>query len=157
MKSVSLTQVVRSHNAYRLASPVRSWRELAALALTLSVGLAAIAMVLMALDPGAPAAWIVTPILLGGSLPLFAAMPGQFKVLTRFEACHLIGTLDTTLRQMGYVVADGGGDGRSRSYQRRGRLLLWRDSIITLQLQPHAISISGPMPAMRRLQRQLHA
>ncbi len=156
MKSVSLTQVVRSHQAYRLASPVRSWRELAALALTLSLGLAAIAMVLMALDPGAPTAWIVIPVLLGGSLPLFAAMPGQFKVLTRFEASHLIGTLDTTLREMGYAVTDGG-DGRSRTYQRRGRLFHWKDSIITLQLQPHAISISGPMPAMRRLQQQLNA
>jgi len=154
MKSVSLTQVVRSHQAYRLASPVRSWRELAALALTLSVGLTAIAMVLMALDPGAPAAWIVTPVLLGGSLPLFAAMPGQFKVLTRFEASHLIGTLDTTLREMGYKVADGG-DGRSRTYHRRAGLFRWKDSVVTLQLQPHAISISGPMPAMRRLQQRL--
>ena len=156
MKSVSLTQVVRSHQAYRLASPVRSWRELAALALTLSVGLAAIAMVLMALDPGAPAAWIVTPVLLGGSLPLFAAIPGQFKVRTRFEASHLLGTLDTTLREMGYAVADGC-DGRSRTYQRRARLFSWKDSVVTLQLQPHAISISGPMPAMRRLQQRLDA
>ena len=156
MKSVSMTQLVRSHTLYRRAIPVQSWRELAALALTLSIGLVGITMVLMALDPSAPLAWIVTPVLLGGSLPLFAALPGQFDVLTRFEASHLLKTLDATLRDMGYA-ATATADGRTHTYQRPARLFRWKDSIITLQIQPHTISIAGPMPAMRRLQQRLGA
>ncbi|MFL6707896.1 MAG: hypothetical protein ACJ8HI_06790 [Massilia sp.] len=156
MKSVSLSQVVRAQQSYRLASPVQSWRELAALALTLSVGLVAIVIVLMALDPGAPAMWIVAPVLLGGSLPLVAALPGQFDVVTRFDAAHFLKTLDVTLREMGYAATDSL-DGRSRSYQRPARLFRWKDSTVTLRLQEHAVSITGPMPALRRLQQRLGA
>ncbi len=153
MKSVSLSQVVRSQQS-TLARPVQSWRELAPLALTLSAGLALIALLLMKLDPGAPAAWIVIPVLLGGTLPLFAASTGQFDVVTRFDASHFVKTLDSSLREMGYA-ASAGNDGRSRSYNRPPRVFRWKNSTISLSIHEHAITIGGPLPALRRLQQQL--
>jgi len=161
MKSVSLSQVVRAQPVRHLASPVQSWRELTALVLTLSLGLALIALALMALDPGAPAAWIIVPVLLGGTLPLFAAMPGQFNVNTRFNANHLVKTLDSSLVEMGYVPAggpavDGSGE-RTRRYSRPARLFRWKESTISLAVHDHAITIGGPLPALRQLQHRLSA
>lgn len=156
MKSVSLSQVVRSQQPSGLASPVQSWRELTALGLTLSAGLVLIALCLMALDPGAPAAWIIVPVLLGGSLPLFAAMPGQFDVQTRFEAAHMVHTLDDSLAAMGYVPT-GGPEGRLRHYTRPASLFRWKERTISLAIHEHAITIAGPLPALRRLQHSLSA
>ncbi|MDB5959993.1 MAG: hypothetical protein JWP59_1287 [Massilia sp.] len=153
MKSVTLSQVVRSQQTYRLASPVQSWRELTALALTLSVGLSMIALILMTLDPVAPAAWIIIPVMLGGSLPLFVALPGQFDVVTRFDASHFVKTLDASLADMGYV-ATASGD-RLVCYQRPSRLFRWKDSTISLAVHEHAITIDGPVPALRQLQQRL--
>lgn len=152
MKSVSLSQVVRAQSS-SLAGPLQSWRELTGLALTLSVGLALIAAVLMALDPGAPVAWVMVPVLLGGSLPLFAALPGQFDVVTRFDASHFVKTLDSSLSEMGYAAC--GGDARSRRYRRAPRLFRWKNSTISLSIHEHAITVDGPLPALRRLQQQL--
>lgn len=155
MKSVSLSQVVRAQPAYRLASPVQSWRELAALGLTLSVGLVLIAVLLMALDPTAPAMWIIGPVLLGGTLPLFAVLPGQFDVVTRFDASYFLKTLDSSLNAMGYRPAAG--DARTRRYHRRAGLFHWKDSTVTLAVDAHAIKVAGPVPALRQLQQYLAA
>ncbi|WP_426189525.1 hypothetical protein [Massilia sp. DWR3-1-1] len=158
MKSVSLSQVVRAQSPYRLASPVQSWRELVALTLTLSAGLALLTVLLMMFDPLAPAAWIVIPVLLGGSLPLFAALPGQFDVVTRFDASHLLGTLDASLGDMGYrpaasASADAGA--ATRCYQRPAGLFHWKERTISLSVQQHAITVGGPLPALRQLKHRL--
>lgn len=152
MKSVSLSPVV-SAPRLRLASPLQSWRELAALAATLSLGLLLIVLLCMALDPGAPLAWIVVPVLLGGSLPLLATLPGQFTVATRFEAAHFVQTLDASLQAMGYHAT--GADGPRRRYQRPARLGRWKDSTVTLAVHQHAITVGGPLPALRQLQQRL--
>lgn len=159
MKSVTLSQVVRSQQSYRLANRVQSWRELAALALTLSVGLVGIALLLMTLDPGAPLAWIIVPVLLGGTVPLFAALPGQFDVLTRFDAAHFLNNVEANLQAMGYAVdqAASAHDGRCRCYRRRAHLFHWKESTLTLSVHDHAITIAGPMPALRQLQHRLGA
>jgi hypothetical protein len=156
MKNVSLSQVVRTQPPYRLSSPVQSWRELVALTLTLSAGLALLTVLLMMFDPLAPAAWIVIPVLLGGSLPLFAALPGQFDVVTRFDASHLLRTLDASLGDMGYRPAASGGAGATtRCYQRPARLLRWKESTISLSVHQHAITVGGPLPALRQLKHRL--
>jgi hypothetical protein len=152
MKSVSLSQVVRSQQADQ---PLQSWREVVGLGMTLSFGLVLIAVVLMAADPGAPAAWIVIPVLLGGSLPLLAAAPGQFDVYTRFDAAHFLNNLDASLRDMGYVATDAA-DARRRSYRRPTSLLRWQARQLTLSIHQHAITISGPLPALRQLQHRLN-
>lgn len=155
MKSVSLSQVVRTQPSCREPGPAR-WRELGTLALTLSAGLVLIAFILMTLDPLAPAAWIVIPVLLGGTLPLFAALPGQFDVVTRFDASHFIKTLDASLAEMGYAASGANGaNGRVVCYKRRPRLFDWKGSTISLAVHEHAITVGGPVPALRRLQQRL--
>lgn len=154
MKSVSLSQVVRSQPAHRLARPLQSWRQLAALALTLASGLTLIAVLLMVLAPATPAAWIVLPVLLGGTLPLFGTLPAQFDVNTRFDAAHFVKTLDRTLSEMGYAPT-ASGDGRTRCYRRPPRLFHWKDGTISLAVHAHAITVGGPLPALRQLQQRL--
>lgn len=153
MKSVSLSQVVRSQQAN---GPIQSLREVIALGMTLSLGLVLIALVLMAADPGAPTAWIVIPVLLGGTLPLLAATQGQFEVHTRFEAAHFLNNLDTSLRAMGYRPSDTA-DPRRRCYQRPPSLLRWQTRQLTMSIHQHAITVSGPLPVLRRLQHRLSA
>ncbi|WP_426115189.1 hypothetical protein [Massilia sp. PWRC2] len=154
MKSVSLSPVVPVQWAPRLPHERQSWRPLAALALAVSSGLALIAALMMHLDPTAPAAWIVIPVLLGGSLPLLAVLPGRFDVHTRFDAAHFVNTLDRTLGEMGYI-SEGCTDPRTRSYRRRSRLPHWNDGTIALTVHAHAITVGGPLPALRQLQQRL--
>lgn len=151
MKSVSLSQVVRSQPAN---GPVQSWRELLALGMTLSLGLFLIAIVLMVADPGAPAAWIVVPVLLGGTLPLFAAAPGQFDIHTRFHAAHFLNNIEASLGAMGYVASRDDSP-RQRSYQRPASFLRWQPQQLTLSIHQHAITVCGPLPALRQLQHRL--
>lgn len=157
MKSVSLSQVTPIQPAHRLARPWHSRRPLAALAtlaLTLSSGLALIAALLMLLLPGTPAVWIVLPVLLGGSLPLFAALPARFDVTTRFDAAHFVKTLERSLAEMGYAPAASAVPG-TRCYQRPAGLLRWQEGTISLAVYAHAITVGGPLPALRQLQQRL--
>ncbi len=154
MKSVSLSQVVRSHESFRFFCPIQSWRQLLALALALAAGLTCIALLFMALDPGAPAAYVVVPVLLGGLVPVFAALPGQFQVLTRFHALHFVKTLDATIVSMGYAPAAATTE-RSRRYSRKAGIFHWTDNAIAVSVTEHAITVSGPMFALRMLQQKL--
>lgn len=156
MKSVSLSQVVRTHDSHRLFWPIRSWGRLLSLALVLTAGLTCIALLFMALDPGAPVAYIVVPVLLGGLAPVFAALPGQFQVVTRFHAQHFVKTLDATIVSMGYAPAAAAAD-RSRRYSRKAGLFRWTDNAIALTVSEHAITVGGPMFALRLLQQKLSA
>ena len=60
MKNVTLSAVVRN----------RARRQLCRYLLTLSLGLPAIALLMHLLDPGAPLAFIVVPVVAGGVLPV---------------------------------------------------------------------------------------
>lgn len=153
MKSVSLSQVVRTHDSRRLFCPIRSWGRLLSLALVLTAGLACIALLFLALDPGAPLAYIVVPVVLGGLVPVFAALPGQFQVVTRFHAQHFVQTLDATIVSMGYVPAAT----QPGRYSRKAGLFRWKDNAIALTVTEHAITVGGPMFALRLLQQKLSA
>lgn len=153
MKSVSLSQVVRSHDSMRFFCPIQSWSQFLSLALTLTVGLTCIALLFMAIDPTAPMAYIVVPVLLGGLAPVFAALPGQFQVVTRFHAQYFLKTLDETILSMGYSPAESA-DGRT-SYQPRARLFRWKENAIEVSVSDHAIVVGGPVFALRMLQQRL--
>lgn len=154
MKSVTLSQVVRAHDSYRFLCPIQSWGQFTSLACALVPGLALIAMLFMALDPTAPLAYIVIPVIAGGLLPVFAALPARFEVNTRFHAQHFAAPLDETIQSMGYAP-DVTSAGATRCYNRHGYLLRWKENQITVTVREHAISIRGPVFALRLLQQKL--
>ena len=154
MKSVSLTQVVRSHDSYRYLCPIQSWGQFLSLALTLTIGLGFIAMLFMAFDPTAPVAYVVVPVLLGGMAPVFAALPARFEVFTRFQAQHFLKTLDQAIRSMGYQPAASNA-GRTRHYSRQAGLFRWKENAIAVTVTEHTITVGGPIFAMRMLQHKL--
>jgi hypothetical protein len=144
MKNVTLSAVVRSH----------SHRQLCLYAITLALGLPVIATLIHLLDPGASLAYIVVPVLAGGLLPAFLLLPGRFEVNTRFHAHHLLGTLDESLTQLGYIKSAE--DAASVRYRPRKRQWIGgRAADIAVTLHPHAADIAGPLGALRALQRQL--
>ena len=154
MKSVSLSQVVRSHDYFRFICPLQSWRQFLSLAATLCVGLTCIAVLFMAIDPGAPVAYIIVPILLGGLAPVFAALPGKFEVVTRFHAQYFLKTLDQSIVSMGYS-AQLPAAGHTRRYSRSTSLFDWKEHAIVVTVGEHAITIDGPIFTLRMLQRKL--
>ena len=154
MKNVTLSAVVRNHARRRMLCPIHTWRQLGLYAVTLALGLPAIVLLAHLLDPSAPLACIVAPVLAGGLLPAFALLPGRFDVNTRFYAHHLVGTLDASLARLGYVktVADAG------SVRYRLRKHHWFGgpaADIAVTLHPHSAEIAGPLGPLRALQRQL--
>jgi hypothetical protein len=154
MKSVTMSHVVRSHDSYRYLCPIQSWSQFVSLALTLTVGLALIAMLFAALDPGAPIAYVVVPVLLGGMAPVFAVLPARFEVSTRFHAHFFLKTLDETIIAMGYAPTESGAE-RIRCYSRRSGLFHWKESAIAVTVSEHAITVGGPVGIMRQLQQKL--
>lgn len=154
MKSVSLSQVVRSHDSFRFFCPLQSWSQFLSLAVTLCAGLTGIALLFMAIDPTAPMAYIIVPILLGGLAPVFAALPGQFKVITRFDAHYFLKTLDQTIASMGYS-AELPVAGRTRRYCRGTGLFNWKEHVIAVTVTEHAINVDGPIFTLRMLQQKL--
>ena len=154
MKSVSMSQVVRSHDSFRFLCPIQSWSQLISLALTLAVGLTCIAMLFMALDPGAPLAYIVVPVLVGGLAPVFAALPARFEVFTRFHATYFLTTLDETILAMGYTATESTAD-RTRCYRPLTGLFRWKEHAIAITVTEHAITVGGPVFALRLLQQKL--
>ena len=154
MKNVTLSAVVRNHGRRRLLCPIHTWRQLGQYAATLAVGLPFIVMLAHQLDPTAPLACIVAPVLAGGLLPAFTLLPGRFEVSTRFHAHHLVGTLDESLARLGYVKANQ--DGASVRYRPRRRpWIAGAAADIAVTLHPHTADIAGPLGPLRALQRQL--
>ncbi|MES2758350.1 MAG: hypothetical protein V4693_13330 [Pseudomonadota bacterium] len=153
MKSVSMSQVVRAHDPIRFLCPIQSWRQLLSLGFTLVVGLTFIAMVCMAIDPSAPVAYILVPVLVGGLAPVFAALPARFQVNTRFHAQYFVKTLDEAILSMGYSATQAA-DGRT-SYQPQARLFRWKENAIEVSVRDHAIVVGGPVFALRMLQQRL--
>jgi hypothetical protein len=156
MKSVSLSQVVRSHDSFRFLCPIQSWSQLISVALTLAVGLTCIATLFMALDPTAPMAYIVIPVLMGGLAPVFAALPARFEVFTRFHAHHFVKTLEETILAMGYAPIESAAE-RTRCYRPQTGLFRWKEHAIAVTVNEHAITVGGPVLALRLLQQKLTA
>jgi hypothetical protein len=154
MKSVTMSEVVRAHDRARLLFPIQSWRQFGALAATLALGLPAIMFAVHLLDPAAPLAYIVIPVLLGGLLPVFAVLPGRFEVRTRFDAQHLVSTLDDTLGTLGYAPAATEA-GALRYRARRGGWFSSREREIAVTLRDRRIEIVGPIATLRTLQRRM--
>ena len=102
---------------------------------------------------GAPLAYIVIPVLLGGLAPVFAALPGRFQVHTRFHAQHFVKTLDEAIRAMGYHRAESV-DGQS-CYQPQARIVHWKENAIAIKVSDHAIVVVGPVFVLRMLQQRL--
>jgi hypothetical protein len=148
MKSVTFSNIVRvPEQARRTSFSLGSPQRLAWLALTLVLGLPALMYAFRQLDPGAPLVYIVLPILAGGLLPMLTMMPGRFEVTTRFEACHLVCTLDDALGRLGYAPAERV-PGAVRYRTRGGKE-------IAVTVRAHALEVTGPVPTLRALRQQM--
>jgi hypothetical protein len=147
MKSVTFSDIERIPELARRPAVLVSPQRALLLGLTLALGLPAMMFGFHLLDPAAPLAYIVLPILAGGLLPIAAMMPGRFEVMTRFEACHLVCTLDDALGRLGYAPAERA-PGVMR-YRARGG----KEIVVTVRA--HALEVTGPMPALRALRRQM--
>jgi hypothetical protein len=147
MKSVVLSEVVRV-DASSAGSAGTRWGRFA---LTLALGLPLLMLVIHQLDPAAPLAFIVLPALAGGILPVLAAVPGKFEVTTRFEAQHLVRTLDQTLAALGYENVERQ-PGAVRYRTRPGR---WLGKEVAVIVRERTIELVGPVPTLRALQAQL--
>ena len=147
MKSVTFSDIERVPEQARRPSPLGSPQRLALLALTLGLGLPALMFVFQQFDPGAPLAYIVLPILAGGLLPMLTIMPGRLEVTTRFEACHLVCTMDDALGRLGYAPAERA-PGTVRYRARGGKE-------IAVTVHEHALEVTGPVKALRALREQM--
>jgi hypothetical protein len=156
MKNVTLSQLVRAHQPSRFLCPVQSWGQLLCFSLTLAIGLAVIAVVLKLLDPSAPLAFILVPAIIGGSASMFAVLPARFDIVTRFHARHLLRTLDEAIVGLGYAQAESITE-NMRYHARHPRWLRWKENEIAVTVREHAIEISGPIFALRELQKKLAA
>ena len=147
MKSVTFSDIERVPELARHPAVRVSPQRALLLGLTLALGLPAMMFAFHLLDPAAPLAYIVLPILAGGLLPMAQLMPGRFEVMTRFEACHLVCTLDDALGRLGYAPSERA-PGAVRYRARGGKE-------IAVTVRPHALEVTGPMPALRALRRQM--
>jgi hypothetical protein len=149
MKSVTFSDIERVPERARRRFPLGVPRRMLVLATTMVLGLPALMYAFHVFDPSAPLAYIVLPILAGGLLPMAQMMPGRFEVMTRFDACHLACTLDDALGRLGYVPAERA-PGTMRYRTRGGRE-------IAVNVRAHALEVTGPVPALRALRRQMAA
>ncbi|GAB3432787.1 hypothetical protein NX773_14600 [Massilia solisilvae] len=154
MKSVSFSEVVYAHEVAPWLSPHRPRRRLATFALVMVLGLAGLVVLFRKLDPTAPLAYIVIPVLAGGLLPLFALMPARFEVTTRFEARHLLRALEEGLATLGYerIPMPPG----FLRYRPRGGLR-WPSRDIEVTLREHVLAVTGPAITLHALRKCLGA
>jgi hypothetical protein len=153
MLAYTVSAIVRSRGRSRF--PIQSWRQLRRLALTLALGLPAIMLAFHFLDPAAPLAYIVAPVLAGGLLPLFMAPPGQFEVATRAAGTEaLAGALEHVFAGMGFEKKPDG-HGALRYRARKQGWLGWHDGEVELTLRGHAIEVSGPVAILQALRRHM--
>jgi hypothetical protein len=153
MKSVTFSDIVRVPDQPRSPFTLSGKRGPGQLALTLGLGLAALALVIHLIDPAAPLVYIVLPVLAGGLLPLTGVVPGRLEVATRFDACHLVGTLDETLNQLGYRPATRG----PGALRYRARAARWpgRGNEVGITVRDHALEVTGPVPVLQALRERM--
>ena len=154
MKSVMFSDIERARDQARFLSTLLSARGLTALGTSFAFGLPALMIAFHLLDPAAPLAYIVVPVLLGGLLPLARVLPGHLQVTTRFDACHLVGTIDDALDKLGYTQ-DGRAPGVVHYRARAERWPQWQHKDIAVTVRTHALEVTGPVTALRALRRQM--
>lgn len=154
MKSVTFSDIQRARDGARFLPALWSVRGLMVAAMTLSLGLPALMMAFHLLDPTAPLGYIVLPVLLGGVLPMMHVLPGRLQVMTRFDACHLVGTLDAAMDKLGYTPS-GRAPGAVHYRARTERWPQWQHKEIVVAVRPHALDVTGPVAALRELRRQM--
>ncbi|MFL6672774.1 MAG: hypothetical protein ACJ8LG_05710 [Massilia sp.] len=153
MFTVTITDIVRLRHRSRF--PIQSWRQLRRLAVTLALGLPALMLAFHLLDPAAPLAYVVAPVLVGGLLPLFLAPPGQFEVASRAtDAGRLAGALEHAIEGMGYVRT-ATDDGALRYRAARQGWLGWHDKEVRLTTRGQAIHVSGPVAILHALRERI--
>ncbi|MDB5748164.1 MAG: hypothetical protein JWP72_3012 [Massilia sp.] len=148
MKSVMFSEIVHAH---RGAGGLRALPPLVAYGLTVAIGMPLLVLALRALDPGAPLAVIVLPMLAGLALPLWAGTPGRLDVSTRFDAVHMRHTLNEALAALGYVEASAA-PGQLRYVSRTGNAWRARGQMVNVRIHSHALEVIGPIPTLRALQ-----
>lgn len=152
MKSVTFSDIERIQGLSRSLPSLQAIQRPATLALLLALGLPALMIAFHLLDPTAPLGYIVVPVLLGGLLPATAQMlPGRFEVTTRFDACHMVLTLDEALSKLGYEQAERA----PGSVRYSARWPHWLGKDITVHVRDHALEVSGPVPALRALRHHM--
>jgi hypothetical protein len=154
MKSVTLSDIERVQGRPRSLPSLQSIQGLVMFTLLLALGLPALMIAFHLLDPTAPLGYIVVPVLLGGLLPMSRVLPGRFEVTTRFDACHMVLTLDETLGKLGYDQAERS-PGSIRYRARGARWPRWLDKEITVNVGEHALEVTGPVRALRALRRNI--
>jgi hypothetical protein len=153
MLAFTISDIVRARSRTRF--PIQSWRQLGRLALTLALGLPALMLVFHLLDPAAPLAYIVAPVLAGGLLPLFIMPPGQFEVATRAAGTDaLANALEHAFAGMGFEkTPDDNGALRYRA--RKQGWLGWHEREVELTVRGPAIRISGPVAILQALRQHM--
>ena len=151
MKSVMFSEIVHAHRGGGAPRALRGLPPLLAYGITVAIGMPLLVLALRALDPGAPLALIVLPMLAGLALPLWAGTPGRLDICTRFDATHMRHTLDEVLAALGYVEASAA-PGRLRYLRRTGKAWAARSHTVTVRIHSHALEVIGPIPVLRALQ-----
>jgi hypothetical protein len=153
MRNVTFSDIARiRHPAGRQGADVGAQR-VAALAVTMVLGLPVLGFAVHLAAPATPLAYIVLPGLAGGLLPLVRGLPARLDVSTRFCACHLVGTLDDAMEKLGYVPAERG-PGAVR-YRMRARRWGWPGRDVAVTVREHALELTGPASALRALRRRM--
>ena len=153
MKSVTFSEIVRIHERPFFLGRRGTWRQLLPWVLTLALGLPLLMLVLHFIDPGTPLPFIVLPALAGGLLPVAMMGPGRFEMNTRFDARHMISTLDDALTSLGYRRTASDPD--CISYFRPRPWLRGREGAIEVAVTPHALQGKGPVGSLRLLQQRI--
>lgn len=154
MKSVMFSEIVHAHRGAGGLRGLRGLSPLTAYGLTVAIGMPLLVLALRALDPGAPLAAIVLPMLAGLALPLWAGTPGRLDVSTRFDAVHMRHTLDEALAALGYTETSAR-PGQLRYVRSTGNAWRARGQAVNVRIHSHALEVFGPIPTLRALQRAL--
>jgi hypothetical protein len=150
MRNIDFSKVKRAHGFLRYLWPVQSWDQIKLMALLYAVGLPVVALVVYLNDVTAMA-WAVIGAALGGTLPLYMALPATLELTTqRGEARHHVAELATLLRRLGY--ADGERRGPNLHFASRPswfrrwlpRFVWWKEIDIALSVQERTITLRGP-------------
>ena len=153
MKSVTFSEIVRIRERPWFLARQGTWRQLLPWALTLLLGLPVLVLALHFIDPGTPLPFIVLPAVAGALMPVAMMGPGRFEMNTRFDAHHMLGTLDEALVSLGYRRTVSDPD--HLSYFRPRPWLSARDGSIKVAVSPHALQVMGPVGSLRLLQQRI--
>jgi hypothetical protein len=152
MKSVTFSDIEPIR--YQAPRPSVRAQRLAPLVLALVLGWSALAFGLHLVEPATPLGYIVLPVMLGGLLPLLRELPGHLQVSTRFNACHLVGTLDETMDRLGYAPAERS-PGTVRYRRRPRRWVRQPQCEVAVTVRDHVLEVTGPVPALRALRKRM--